>query len=310
MKASDCYVGLSASKQGVFSCTSNGALRLESGERGSETASTARLPTRLCDWRLSPSTQKFAYGGDEVDLSIWDVEKAFTTPVANTQLLSDTSSSKKRKRSDALLPAEIWRAKNVPNDSLGLRQPVRITSIAYVTSSECHLLVGTQLGDLRRYDIRAARRPISDWKNIGKTGGIRALESGHTENQAFVSDGASNLFAMDLRTGRVIYAYKGISGAVTSIAPSTSVMVTTSQDRFVRLHSVFPPPSQVSQQQDAKGQVVDKMFMKASPTVISWDQCPDLSFADTRDRADFQEDEDMWEDMEEIGDNERDNRKK
>jgi ribosome biogenesis protein NSA1 len=71
----------------------------------------------------------------------------------------------------------------VPNDHLGLRQPVRITSLTYLStsSSSHHLLTGTQFGDLRRYDTRAARRPVSNWKGVGKVGGVRLVEKGLSE---------------------------------------------------------------------------------------------------------------------------------
>lgn len=118
----------------------------------------------------------------------------------------------------------------MPNDSLGLRQPIRITSLTYLSSSSGsnhHLLTGTQLGSVRRYDSRVARRPVSDWK-VAKVGGIATLEQGfnaqyvfftyiHVQgssrnvSEAFVSDNGSNLLALDLRNGHVSYSYKGLS---------------------------------------------------------------------------------------------------
>jgi ribosome biogenesis protein NSA1 len=66
---------------------------------------------RLNAWHVSSDATTFAYGGNEVDLSMWDTERAFQTNqsggVAHAQ-----AESRKRKR-DALLPGEIWRAKNV-----------------------------------------------------------------------------------------------------------------------------------------------------------------------------------------------------
>jgi ribosome biogenesis protein NSA1 len=90
---------------GIYSCTSNGALRLTNIVDGLLSHETSTLPMRLCNWRLSSNSQTFAYGGDEVELSIWDTEKAFAA--------DDNSTSQKRKRGAELLPAEIWRAKNV-----------------------------------------------------------------------------------------------------------------------------------------------------------------------------------------------------
>lgn len=195
---------LTASSRSVYSCTSNGALRLTTlPTEGVEPVEPrlASLPTRLCDWRLASDQQTFAYGGDEVDLSVWDTERAFAPRPKEDS--TPSSAPKKRKRSEALFPGEVWRARNVrydfirspvrqsfthkqvPNDFLGLRQPIRITSLTYISpspsASQHHLLAGTQLGDLRRYDTRAARRPVCDWQSLGKVGGIKVVEKGLSE---------------------------------------------------------------------------------------------------------------------------------
>ena len=71
------------------------------------------------------------------------------------------------------------------HDSLSLRQPVHITALTYLQPSSAlsnqHLLTGTQLGNVRRYDTRAARKPVADWKEIGKIGGVRTVEKGLNE---------------------------------------------------------------------------------------------------------------------------------
>lgn len=46
------------------------------------------------------------------------------------------------------------------------------------SSTQRQFLVGTQFGDVRRYDTRAARRPMSNWTGIGKVGGIGSVEVG------------------------------------------------------------------------------------------------------------------------------------
>ena len=69
---------------------------------------------RLCEWRLAPDKNTFSYGGDEVELSVWDLETAFAPKQQPPQPQPESPSSKKRKRSTAeLLPGELWRAKNV-----------------------------------------------------------------------------------------------------------------------------------------------------------------------------------------------------
>lgn len=94
------------SNSGIYSCTSNGALRLTKEEELQH--SLAVLPTRLCCWRLSPDNRSFAYGGNEVEVSLWDTERAFSNSIRPSP-----ESSQKRKRGGDLLPAETWRAKNV-----------------------------------------------------------------------------------------------------------------------------------------------------------------------------------------------------
>jgi len=287
----------------VFSCTSNGALRLKPINSSEGNPVLASLPTRLSAWRLSSDNLTFAYGGDEVDLSLWDSERAFSNHSAPE--LQETA-NQKRKR-DALFPGEIWRAKNIPNDFLGLRQPIRITCLTYLSNfspqqpeSRHHIVTGTQLGDLRRYDTRAARRPVSNWKGIGKVGGVKVVEQGLVPHEIFVGDCGSNLYSLDLRNGSIVYGYKGLSGSVTSLAPSPSILVSTSLDRYARIHSTFPPPSTAGDQQPQKGAVLDKVFMKSIPTVVVWDG--DDSHSEIIAANDDEADNDVWDEMENVED--------
>ena len=117
------------------------------------------------------------------------------------------------------------------NDSLSLRQPVHNNCLTYIapspSASQHHLLVGTQFGNVRRYDTRSFRRPVADWQKVAKTGGINAVEKGFNEqyvirqnaqlrmdlillcSEALVTDQGSSIFSLDLRNGRVAYGYKG-----------------------------------------------------------------------------------------------------
>ena len=59
------------------------------------------------------------------------------------------------------------------------------TCLTYLsTTTSHHLVAGTQRGDIRRYDTRAARKPVAEWKQIVPTGnknGVGALEKGFHE---------------------------------------------------------------------------------------------------------------------------------
>ncbi|KAJ7582777.1 WD40-repeat-containing domain protein [Mycena floridula] len=300
LQPTQTFVGLNVSEasQATYSCTSNGTIRLTkhaNGPSGSETL-LSNVPTRLRCWSLSPEGATFAYGGDEVDLSVWDTEKGFAT----SSHKEASSSGMKRKR-DELFPAEVWRAKNVPNDHLGLRQPVQVTSLSYLSSGpgssdRHHLLVGTQLGDVRRYDTRAQKRPVGNWR-IAKVGAIQVIEKGLADHEAFVSDQGSNLYSLDLRNGSIIYGYKGISGAITSIAASPSYLASTSLDRYTRMHSTFSPPSVAGEHQDRKGEIKTKVYMTSVPTVVVWDgRAPSI------ENFDATETDELWTAMETIQD--------
>ncbi|KAL4074480.1 hypothetical protein V8B97DRAFT_1698717 [Scleroderma yunnanense] len=307
IKPEQAFIGLAASQNTVFSCTSNGALRLAAlSEEATAppTYSLAALPSQITDWRSGHDRETFAYGGDEVELSVWNTERAFdpSPPPENTPTTSNNT--KKRKRAnDKLFPGEIWRAQNVPNDFLGLRQPVHNTCLTYICSSSSagqqHLLAGTRFGDVRRYDTRAGRRPVGEFKGIGKVGGVRTTEKGLAEHEVFVSDQGSNLFTVDLRNGSILYSYKGISGAVSAVSPAGSLLASVALDRYARIHSTFPPPVEAGKHQSEKGIVLEKVYMTAVPTVVVWDQ-RDEKMID----ADKEDDEAIWEKMKNVGDEE------
>jgi len=170
--------------------------------------------------------------------------------------------------------------------------------LTYLSSSATHhLLTGTQLGDVRRYDTRAARRPVSDWK-IGKGASISVVEKGIPEHELYVGNQTCDLFAIDLRNGRTIYRYTGLSGAVVSLAASPSLLASSSLDRYARIHSVFPPP-QPGQQQEHKGEVLEKIYLKSIPTTIVWDQ---NQVIETKGPSATNDDDNLWETMERIDD--------
>ncbi|TRM57579.1 hypothetical protein BD626DRAFT_514348 [Schizophyllum amplum] len=274
------YVGLGIlpTSRSVISCTANGALRRTNASAGQE-ADVATLPARLCDWKLSSGGDAFAYGGEEVELSVWNLEQAFASRPPES---ATPSAAKKRKRNDVLLPGELWRAKNVANDKLGLRQPVHNTSLTFIsstTTSVHDIAVGTQLGHVRRYDTRSARRPVADWEKVAKIGGVKEVQKGLSEHELFVR----------------------IAGAVCSIATAPDVLVSAGLDRLVRIHSTFPP--QIGQQ-DRKGEILHKIFSKSVPTVAAWDQhaVEPRNTVDEVEEAEVEETDRLWEEMEDAED--------
>jgi ribosome biogenesis protein NSA1 len=197
---------------------------------------------------------------------------------------------------DTKTRSQSWCAKNVPNDHLGLRQPVQNTSLAFISSDHHHLVVGSQLGHVRRYDARAAKKPIADWKKLAKVGGIRVVERAFGEHQILLSDQGANLYTLDLRTGKILYGYNGLAGAVTSIAPSPQHIASTSLDRYARIHSVTLPPERPGANLDRRGQVLDKFYLPRVPTCAAWAGESEVKPSQKQNI----DDDDVWENMQTI----------
>ncbi|KAF8321559.1 hypothetical protein DL93DRAFT_2152166 [Clavulina sp. PMI_390] len=286
MKASASYIGLGLAESGVYTCTTSGNLRMT--PRSTSDSIKATLPMRLCDFQLSPNEKFFAYGGDEVDLSVWDAEAALSAPAPVSAVGDAAGESKKRKKpsSNDLLPGEVWRAKNLPNDNLQLRQPVHVSSLAFLDRSSTdkgpshHLITGSRLGHVRRYDTRAARRPVANWTQFKS---VQKVQRGCSEHEILVSDTQSGLYSVDTRTGKIMTGYKGISGAINSFAPiqstslnSGSCFASVALDRFFRLHLAYPFPASPSdkpvvEKRSDNDKTPLKIFVKSTPTAVVWD---------------------------------------
>lgn len=83
-----------------------------------------------------------------------------------------------------------------------------------------------------------------------------------------------------------VFLLQGIAGAITSIAPGPVGLISTSLDRYARVHSTYPPPPETGQSQDEKGAVLEKVYMKTIPTCVVWD-----GVTDEDDDADEDEDD-------------------
>ena len=83
---------------------------------------------------------------------------------------------------------------------------------------------------------------------------------------------------------------------MTSIAPAHALMASTSQDRYVRLNSTFGPPAEAGQQQEQKGEIVGKEYMKVVPTVVVWDGVMDAKET-TAEREEEEPEDEVWDAM-------------
>lgn len=89
------------------------------------------------------------------------------------------------------------------------------------------------------------------------------------------------------------------------MAPSPAGFVSTALDRYARVHSTYPPPSEAGQPQDDKGAVLEKVYVKSVPTCVVWDGVTDDGDdegmrqvgGDGNEDDDDDDEEDVWEDM-------------
>jgi ribosome biogenesis protein NSA1 len=186
--------------RGILQCSQKGKARFTTlnSNDGDLTSHSCNLPINLRHCKASSSGTQFAYAGTEVNLSIWDTEVAFRS--ASPSSPPAPTGGKRTRKSDQLFPGEIWRAKNVrfhccermvahpfqvPHDYLDLRQPIDITSLAFlsVNDSGSHqsIAVGNTLGCVHSYDTRKGRKPAFSWSDSRMSGGISLVEKGIPE---------------------------------------------------------------------------------------------------------------------------------
>ena len=98
-------------RRGIITATSIGQFTLNTTE--GEATSSRFLAPNLKDLRVSHSGASFATGGDEVELSTWDLEASLAAASIDDNAAEPQPPSKKRKKDDPLQAGETWRAKNV-----------------------------------------------------------------------------------------------------------------------------------------------------------------------------------------------------
>lgn len=333
------WVGLAVAHDGIFACTSAGDMRFFSidQEEGSKDATLAMKgdcikrelpePLQMVSFEPKSDPTHFAYGGEEIPLSVWDARQAISSngEVQDGESNENASSSsrngssgthtvngmeeevdaatankqRKRKRimenrakARELMLGEIWRAKNLPNDALSLPQRPDILSIAFLGSP--HLIAtGTRTGHIRIFDTSSQRKHTHEYRAFGATQEkipVKILLCSERKTELIAADTTGKLFVLDVRSGSVLYQYKGINGAVLSMEalpaiknnPGSSYLITASADRLLRLHSV-PIDSQAAtigtsaedvplrKSTKQKGQTLSSQFMREGANVIAWD---------------------------------------
>jgi ribosome biogenesis protein NSA1 len=145
-----------------------------------------------------------AFGGNDVDLHIYDLNKGFESLT--------------------------FQAKNLKHDNLDLKCPISIMSIDFI--DEKKIVTGTGYKQIRLYDTLAQRRPVKSF-DVGDYPVKKIISV--DENTLFFSDNVGNVKQFDLKQGRVTWALKGIAGAVTDMKVHENRLYTVGLDRFLRI---------------------------------------------------------------------------
>ncbi|KAJ2359246.1 Ribosome biogenesis protein nsa1 (NOP7-associated protein 1) [Coemansia erecta] len=215
------YVGLGATATHFVSCSNMGEVRFQAHADGA--AKLIKLPEDAYRMRThSARPHVFAVGGREHELSVWDAEHVETAGAGFAKPRS----------------APLFRARNVANDFLDLRVPVWVTDIQFTSADAASptLAVATGHGQIRLYDARAQQRPVHDWEASRHP--IYHVLASHVRPELFFADNMGNVQQMDMRTGHVFGAFKGVAGAVKSMALSEdgAKIAVAGLDRFVRVY--------------------------------------------------------------------------
>lgn len=296
-------------------------------------------PLQHVDFYPSSNPTHFCYGGEDVPLSLWHIPTALSEQVQDvtadmsldsikTEDFSGfNSKQRKRKRqleaktkARELMWGQVWRAKNLPNDNLSLPRRANITATHIlnlagaeegeegVVGEESFIAVGTKDGLVRIYQPGESRKHIREIRVVpAGQGSVKTLSASTLPLDSdkggllFVGDTGSKLYAVDWRTGKLLYSYKGTQvGATLSMTtlplPSSrkeaEALVTVSSDSLVRLHTTVPASAAVpkSGASAEKGEVVWTKMMSApasqsvhaSPTAVVWDGVMPMGLKKTR----------------------------
>ncbi|TPX66753.1 hypothetical protein SpCBS45565_g04305 [Spizellomyces sp. 'palustris'] len=214
----------------------------------------------------SSNPHLLATGGDEQDLTLWDL-----STLANA-------------------PTPKWTAKNVANDYLDMRVPIWITDLAFV--SDTRIITISAHAHLRLYDTIVSRRPI-----INITVGESPLKSlGFYVNgnsiQTIVSDTTGHLLDYTLdphaKTAKLVGKFPVSPGAITGISASKDSVVVVGLDRFVRVY-------------DQERKLARKVYLKQRLTGLLVDDVEEeVEGGEEEEKGE----EDVWAEMDRVGEKE------
>lgn len=130
---------------------------------------------------------------------------------------------------------KLFTSKNLPHDYLQLEVPIWDSDILF--SNDHELATCSRYGYIRRYDTRAQRRPVVEYKNSKEQISYTCLAT--HENMIYAGASMGIIRAFDFRKLKIIaHTYKGFTGSISDIGidETGKYLYSSSLDRFVRVH--------------------------------------------------------------------------
>ena len=138
----------------------------------------------------------------------------------------------------------VWRAKELPNCSLGLQRKIFPTTACILGNGE--LFVSTGFNELRRYDLSSVkpkdRRPLIDWvpeflKNVE----VRFFcAQAYKETEVILADNTGSVFRIDVVSKILLMKYRGGAGTARSISvhPTLPFLASAGLARYLYVHDI------------------------------------------------------------------------
>ncbi|KAM9975186.1 hypothetical protein ACTFIW_008664 [Dictyostelium discoideum] len=167
------------------------------------------VATNLSGFAMNPSNDKFAFGGKDVNLTIWDLEKQVKTYSAKFK-----------------------------HDFLNLQEPVSINVVKYMNDDK--ILIGSDFR-IKAYDLRSKTNRSSFLDVSFSKHPIQSIQyTNQKEHYFYASDSIGKVFCYDVRTGRQAGSFKDSTGSVKDIAihPTLPLLATVGLDRHLRVYNL------------------------------------------------------------------------
>ena len=165
---------------------------------------------------------------------------------------------------------KVWKARELPHCSLGLRRKVFPTCAGLLGTGELYTITGYM--QFRRYDLdnEENKRPVMDWiPDFLKECEVRFFTSqAYKQSEVICADNTGSVYRIDLVSKQLMMKYRGCAGTARHITvhPTLPFVASAGLSRYLYVHDL------------STGKMVSKMFLKQRLTSAFF--LPALPFLD------------------------------